>query len=737
MITNSKVLQLSDPVEKAYQNAVDRLIVNIARHLKSGKAIHTAKWEVQKLSEMGQLTAENARIINDALKALPQDVRDALDATAKDSLKLVDEAIEEAIRTGTVERAPISSVQGVIEELSQQAIDQFNLVNTTMLESAQTAYLKVVNDTVMWENRLLSAEEEKATLETLNDATTALLTGGETRRLALRKAIKELNDKGLYGFVDKAGRHWSPEAYVNMCMRTTVHNVAVGSVKARQEDYGSSIFQCSYHPASRPDHYPFQNKFYDWNGDRGIFTDGAGVDHTYEPVGVTGYGTAAGLFGVNCGHLPLPQIPGVTIPTDPDMQDPEVDAQQYRESQEQRALERRIRMSKRLEDAYKAAGDDAGAEQAAQRTRLEQARMREFIDRTGRRRRYDREQIGGYGPDKLVRPKPAPAPKKRTKKTTPPATPTAPTREQMKVENFPDAFTKTAGEKKSTQALVDYVNGLPHDINPDIIRLYNSIGQQHGWAENQMPFKISHASDHMFSYRYSGITGKLVSTTLTIPKVSGKNDVGQVNITLHEMMHMMDMYLRTNGNGHDAYSAAGNTIVPRFDAAVKKPVTIGPKTKKLFDAFNQERDKLAAEREQKRKTALDALTLKYYPTGKVDVFASLTKYKQFTRERSKIDKEIIEEYDWKTRASLGGGVDGLQDIYDALSGGVFRDTGVVKYGHGSSYFRSVTSRKSEILANYGALCVTRPDLIDLLEEEQPELAGVLRDLVHDMAMKVN
>lgn len=411
MIDNGDVLRWSEPVEQSYQNAVDRLIVNISRHLKSGKAIHTAKWETQKLSEMGQLTAENAKIINDALKQMPQQMRDALDDTAKESLRLVDEAIEEAIQKGAVERSPISSTQGVIDELSQQALDQFNLVNTTMLQSTQKAYLKAINDTVMWENQMLSEGQKEATLETLNDATTAILSGGETRQVALRRAIKELNDHGLYGFVDKAGRHWSPEAYVNMCMRTTVHNVAVRSVRGRQEEYGSSIFQCSYHPASRTEHYPFQNKFYDWNGQSGTFTDGNGQKHKYESVTVTGYGTAAGLFGINCGHLPLPQIPGVTIPTDPDMQSPERDEKDYKESQIQRRLERNIRQSKRLVDAYKAAGDDKGAEEAMDAVRMDQARMREFIERTGRHRRYDREQISGYGPDKLNRPKKKPAPK--------------------------------------------------------------------------------------------------------------------------------------------------------------------------------------------------------------------------------------------------------------------------------------------------------------------------------------
>lgn len=731
MITNGKVLKWSEPVEKAYANAVDRIIVNVARHLRSGKAIHTAKWETQKLSEMGQLTAENARIIRDALRQMPKDMKDALDDTAKESLRLVDEAIEEAIRTGAIERSPISSTQGVIDELSQQALDQMNLVNTVMLESSQKAYLKCVNDTVRWENSMLSEQQTQAALETLNDATTAVLSGGETRTLALRRAIKELNAAGLYGFVDKRGRHWSPEAYVNMCMRTTVHNVAVRSVQARQQDYGSSIFQCSYHPASRPEHYPFQNKFYSWDGTSGTFTDGMGGKHQYESVTVTGYGTAAGLFGINCGHFPLPQIPGVTVPSDPDMQSAETDARQYKESQEQRQLERNIRMSKRLEEAYKAAGDDAGAAEAGMRTKLEQARMREFIDRTGRVRRYDREQISGYGPDKLVRPKP-----KRTapKKVTPPA-PTG----QMKVENYPDAFTKTPAEKKNTKALVDFVNGIAGKADQTVLKLYRSVGKMFDLEQNQFPFKVGHSKDHAFNYRYSGLNGKLTRAQIDIPKLTGPDIIGKINTTLHEQMHMIDMYLRTERDSHFHASAFGSPVISRFDKVVNDQLgkwSIGPKTQKLFDDFHKAYDKLSKEQTDRAKEVTEEVTRRFYPDGHVDVFADFSKWKQFKREREKAVNAVYDEYGLKKRAAMGGGIDGLQDIYDALSGGQFRDMGTVKYGHGSRYFGSVDNRKAEIVANYGALSITRPDLIKVLKEEQPELVDVLEDFMKELAAKV-
>ena len=54
-------------------------------------------------------------------------------------------------------------------------------------------------------------------------------------------------------------------------------------------------------------------------------------------------------------------------------------------------------------------------------------------------------------------------------------------------------------------------------------------------------------------------------------------------------------------------------------------------------------------------------------------------------------------------------ISSLEDIYDALSGGSARDAGLVRYGHGSKYYRDIGKRAEETLANYGALSVVRPD----------------------------
>ena len=93
------------------------------------------------------------------------------------------------------------------------------------------------------------------------------------------------------------------------------------------------------------------------------------------------------------------------------------------------------------------------------------------------------------------------------------------------------------------------------------------------------------------------------------------------------------------------------------------------------------------------------------------------------------------EMDYLNRNLMGGGIGNLQDIYDALSEGKARDAGTVLYGHGKKYYAEVENRLEETLANYGSLSILRPDLIDLLRKDKPELVEALEKVVKDMLTK--
>lgn len=107
----------------------------------------------------------------------------------------------------------------------------------------------------------------------------------------------------------------------------------------------------------------------------------------------TSYGEAAGLFGVNCKHYPMTFIPGFSaLRGEP--QDPEENAETYALSQQQRAMERKLREEKRDLAVMKAQGADEAAIQA-QRERVNRAsaQIDDFCDEHGLPRRRNREYM--------------------------------------------------------------------------------------------------------------------------------------------------------------------------------------------------------------------------------------------------------------------------------------------------------------------------------------------------------
>ena len=94
---------------------------------------------------------------------------------------------------------------------------------------------------------------------------------------------------------------------------------------------------------------------------------------------------------VNCRHYPMTFIPGFsTLKGEP--QDPEENAKTYAESQQQRALERKLREEKRDLEVMKAQGADPEVIKA-QRAKVAKASsdIDDFCEETGRARRRNRE----------------------------------------------------------------------------------------------------------------------------------------------------------------------------------------------------------------------------------------------------------------------------------------------------------------------------------------------------------
>lgn len=391
-LTPKDILDISEPVEAIYQRTVDELLINIAHHFKITGWERTRYWEIKKLSEMGALTKESAAIIAKNTGMLPEEVEKAFLMVSEKACMDIDPQLRKAAAEGILQDPGTTSMTSpamreMVQGYTEQAIDKMNMVNTTMLESTRQVYLQTIT-TAVNEAQFLEAQRilETQALE--------VTIGQETRVRAIRKAMEQLTRTGLTGFYDRAGRAWSPEAYASMVVRTTSHNAAVRAIRTRQQEYGGGdVFQVSTHAGARPLCYPYQGKFFSWSSGPGEFIDGNGELQHYDNINDSSYGEPAGLFGINCGHHPIPVIPGFTYPQDGPAQDEEENRKAYEESQTQRAYEREIRYAKRDLEVAKATGDEEAVKEARKKVSQEQARMRAFIEDTGRVRRYDREQI--------------------------------------------------------------------------------------------------------------------------------------------------------------------------------------------------------------------------------------------------------------------------------------------------------------------------------------------------------
>ena len=255
-MTPQRIADISEPIEQLYGDLTDELLINIAKHLSKATATWSALHEIETLQEMGQLTEENIKIINDYVKRMPQEIKDAMNESRLEALGEIEKKLADAAADGYLTQPVTDGTVEVAQALSNQAAEQLNLVNQTMLNSSLQAYQTGVYEFRQEMNNLaiktIETEQQLELAQTeLNKAAGQVVAGTENRTKALRKCIRKLNDAGIVGYYDRLNRAWTAEAYVNMNIRTTVHNTYIQSIKTRQQEYGTDVFQVSSHAGAR------------------------------------------------------------------------------------------------------------------------------------------------------------------------------------------------------------------------------------------------------------------------------------------------------------------------------------------------------------------------------------------------------------------------------------------------------------------------------------------------------
>lgn len=409
--------QAAEPIDGIYQDLEAVLMQNIARHLRDwGQAIDSDRWLLQKLAEIGKLNQENIRIIAQMIGLSQQAVEQMLATVAEESIQQIDPGLQQLAREGLAEEMVPAhksrNVRQVVKSMKKQAKDTLNRCNTTMLYKARDAYSGLVHKIVKESKEI---ENKQEFLDILNKHGASVTAGVESRHQAMRKCIQEFNEKGIPAFVDKLGREWTPEAYVNMAMRNTARQTAEEVQTERCKEAGVNLIQIDSHSGARPKCAKDQGKIFDLNNDSGYTEDLYGKKIRYYPWNSSSYGEPDGILGINCGHSKWPFVPGVNIQRYFPTEDMEENNRLYKETQVQRALERDVRKQKRLCMLYDELEDTESFETAAVKLKSKEAKLKQYVDSKDHlHRRKDRERVVGF--DKRISSRAVAANKKSQKK---------------------------------------------------------------------------------------------------------------------------------------------------------------------------------------------------------------------------------------------------------------------------------------------------------------------------------
>lgn len=355
-----EILQSSLFIDKLFQRIELEMLINIAKLIKDGRDITEdgfIHWQVEKLSQLGPLQQEQLKILAKYSGMTEVAVKKHIEGLGVWSFKEFDSHLPDKVK-----RVPVSdAIYKRLLVFEKNAKDLANLIQSTMIEQSAQVYREI-----------------------LYTAQAHVLAGNKTVYQASRDAIKSWAEHGIPAMVDKRGRRWSTENYVQMVLRSNSKQISTAIHEGRLDDYEIDLVQTSSHAGSRKSHYEFQGKVYSRSG----------TSNKYPPLSETGYGDTITGFatGINCGHQVYAFFDGMKVNAEKFNKKESDEA--YERSQQQRQLERNIRKAKKEEAVLRAMhAEDEDIQEATKKVRDSQKAMRDFIGETGRTRRPQQEQI--------------------------------------------------------------------------------------------------------------------------------------------------------------------------------------------------------------------------------------------------------------------------------------------------------------------------------------------------------
>lgn len=353
---------------------VERITIRLGR---GDDYVLTAKdkWQIEVLEEAGFLREDIEKEIAKRTKMQLKEIRRAFEDAGVTSL----EYDNEVYRAAGLSPTPL-----------QQSPHLIRLM--------QRAYEATQGE---WRNytRTTADEAQRLFIEQCDRAYNLVSTGAVSYTEAVKNAVETIAADGV-AVTYPSGHTDTIETATLRAVRTGVSQATAAITDARMDEMNWDIILVSSHLGARvTDAEDFTNHSW-WQGK---FYSKSGKDPRFPPFDVCGMGNVQGIHGANCRHHHMPGD-GENNPFE--QYDSEENRKQYELDQRQRALERRIRKTKRETMAAKTAmknGDEATKaemqklyERKAALLQKQNKAYNKFCEDNGLKRLQDRLHVSGW-----------------------------------------------------------------------------------------------------------------------------------------------------------------------------------------------------------------------------------------------------------------------------------------------------------------------------------------------------
>lgn len=317
--------------EALHQDILDRIIERIALRLDRGdNYILTAqdKWQIEILQESGLLLEDVQKVLAKSTGLMQTEIAEAMEDAAVKTLEY-DDAIYRAAGLSPVPLTESPYLIRLMQRTYEATLGDWTNFTRTTADAAQQAFIKACDK-----------------------AYTQVASGAISYSQAFLEAVNGIVGDGVT-VTYPSGHTDTIETATLRCIRTGVSQATAQITDARMDEMDWDTILVSAHLGARVnDKQDFTNHYW-WQGK---FYSKSGKDKRFLPYSVCGEGNVQGIHGANCRHS---HGPGDGEFNPYDQYDSEENKNEYELQQRQRALERRIRKSKREVMGYKTALDNA------------------------------------------------------------------------------------------------------------------------------------------------------------------------------------------------------------------------------------------------------------------------------------------------------------------------------------------------------------------------------------------